>query len=282
MTTDTLADPTRNQPLPVAKLPGDLKVTQLRVIRSEWLKFRSLRSSYIALAATFAGMVVLGCVFAAETANRWPLMNAARQARFDPTDIALRGYTFAQLVVGVLGVLVVTGEYGTGMIRASLSAAPTRLPVLWAKAIVFAAVTFVVTTISSFVAFFGGQAFLSSQHIQTTLAAPGVFRAVLGCGLYLTAVGLLGVALGWIIRHTAGAIASVFGLLLVLPALGEALPDDLAAKVDKYLPSNAGQQLVSVRPAADMLGPWTGFAVFCGYVVVGIVVAVVLLKRRDA
>jgi ABC-type transport system involved in multi-copper enzyme maturation permease subunit len=182
----------------------------------------------------------------------------------------------------VLGVLVVTGEYSTGMIRASLSAAPTRLPVLWAKTIVFAAVTFVVTTVSSFVAFFGGQAFLSSQHIQTSLAAPGVFRAVLGCGLYLTVVGLLGVALGWIVRHTAGAIASVFGLLLVLPALGDALPDTLAPHITPYLPSNAGQQLVAVHSEVGMLAPWAGFAVFCAYLVVGIVVAVVLLKRRDA
>jgi ABC-2 type transport system permease protein len=282
MTTDTLTEPAHDQPIPAAVLPDDLKVTQIRVIRSEWLKFRSLRSSYIALAATFLGMVVLACVFAGETANRWPLMSAARQARFDPTDIALRGYSLAQLIVGVLGVIVVTGEYGTGMIRASLSAAPTRLPVLWAKMIVFAVVTFVVTTVSSFVAFFSAQAFLSSQHIETTISAPGVFRAVLGCGLYLTAVGLLGVALGWIIRHTAGAIASVFGLLLVLPALGDALPDNLAPHILPYLPSNAGQQLVAVHSEAGMLAPWTGFAVFCVYLVVAVVVAVVLLKRRDA
>jgi hypothetical protein len=154
--------------------------------------------------------------------------------------------------------------------------------VLWAKLLVFAAVTFVVTTLSSFMAFFGGQAFLSSQHIQTSLSAPGVLRAVIGAGLYLTGVGLLGVALGWIIRHTAGAIATLFGLLLVLPALGDALPDNLAPHINPYLPSNAGEQLVSVRRATDMLSPWAGFAVFCGYVVVGIVVAVVLLKRRDA
>ena len=282
MSTNTLAEPTQDQPARAAGLPDDLKVTQIRVIHSEWLKFRSLRSSYIALAATFAGMIVLGCVFAAETAGRWPFMSAARQARFNPTDIALSGYTFAQLVVGVLGALVVTGEYSTGMIRASLSAAPRRLPVLWAKLVVFAAATFVVTTLSSFAAFFGGQAFLSSQHIQTTLSAPGVLRAVIGAGLYLTAVGLLGVALGWIIRHTAGAIATLFGLLLVLPALGDALPDNLAPYINPYLPSNAGEQLVSVRRATGMLTPWAGFAVFCGYVVVGIVVAVVLLKRRDA
>jgi hypothetical protein len=154
--------------------------------------------------------------------------------------------------------------------------------VLWAKVLVFAAVTFVVTTASSFAAFLGGQAFLSSQHIETTLSAPNVFRAVLGCGLYLTGVGLLGVALGWIIRHTAGAIATLFGLLLVLPALGDALPDTLAPHIVPYLPSNAGEQVVSVRQATDMLAPWTGFAVFCAYVVVGIAVAVVLLKRRDA
>jgi ABC-2 type transport system permease protein len=282
MTTGTIAATTHDFPAGNPRLPDDLKVTQLRLLRSEWLKFRSLRSTYATLLATIVGMIGFGILFAAVTASRWATMTAAERARFDPTAVSLRGYFLAQLVVGVLGVLVVTGEYSTGMIRATIAAAPKRLPVLWAKVIVFAVVTFVVTTLSSFGAFLAGQAILSSQHIETTLAAPNVLRAVIGTGLYLTVVGLLGVALGWIIRATAGAIGTVFGLLLVLPVLGDALPASWGANINPYLPSNAGAQVLSVQHSAGMLSPWTGFAVFCLYAVVGIVVAAVLLKRRDA
>ncbi|WP_410596078.1 ABC transporter permease [Amycolatopsis sp. lyj-23] len=280
--TTTLPTTSGTAPTPAAPLPDDLKVTGLRVLRSEWLKFRSLRSSPLAVAVAVLGMVALGWIFSAADANRWPVMRPQAKLHFDPTDVSIRGYVLAQLVIGVLGVLIVSGEYGTGMIRATFSAVPTRLPVLWAKLAIFAVVSFVVGTISSFAAFLGGQAFLSSQHIQTTLGAPGVFRAVFGVGLYLTVVGLLGVALGWLIRHTAGAIATLFGLLLVLPGIAEALPDSWAPHIVPYLPSNAGQALVTVRPDAAMLAPWTGFAWFCGYVVVALVAAVVLLKRRDA
>lgn len=280
MTTTIPVTPQAGAPK-AAALPG-LKVTLAGVLRSEWLKFRSLRSSPIAVAVTIAGMVALGWIFSAADASRWPEMRPQAKLHFDPTDVSLRGYVLAQLVLGVLGVLIVSGEYGTGMIRATFSAVPTRLPVFWAKAGMFAVVAFVVGTVSSFAAFLGGQAFLSSQHIETSLSAPGVFRAVFGVGLYLTLVGLLGVALGWLIRHTAGAIATLFGLLLVLPGIAEALPDSWAPHVVPYLPSNAGQALLAVRPDSTMLAPWTGFAVFCGYVAVALVLAGVLLKRRDA
>jgi ABC-type transport system involved in multi-copper enzyme maturation permease subunit len=268
--------------VPPAHLPADLKVTQWRVLRSEWLKFRSLRSSSIALGAMVVGMIGFGVLFSAVTANRWPVMHAAAKLRFDPTETSLRGFQLAQLIVGVLGVLLVSGEYSTGMIRATMSAAPTRLPVVWAKAAVFAVVTWVIATVTSFVSFFAGQALLSSQHIQTTLSAPGVLRAVVGTGLYLTVVGLLGVALGWIIRSTAGGVATLFGLLLVLPALGEALPDSWAQHINPYLPSNAGQSVTAIHPDPGSLAPWTGFGWFCVYALVGFVVAVVLVRRRDA
>jgi len=282
MTTTTAPAATGGTPSPKASLPDDLKVTPVRVLRSEWLKFRTVRSSPLAVAVTVVGMIALGWVFSAADASRWPVMRPQAKAHFDPTDVSIRGYVLAQLVIGVLGVLVVSGEYGTGMIRATFSAVPTRTPVLWAKLVIFAVVSFVVGTVSSFAAFLGGQAFLSSQHIETTLSAPGVFRAVFGVGLYLTVVGMLGVALGWLIRHTAGAIATLFGLLLVLPGIADALPDSWAPHIVPYLPSNAGQALITVRPDAAMLAPWTGFAVFCAYVAVALVAAFVLLKRRDA
>ncbi|HTI26824.1 MAG TPA: ABC transporter permease subunit [Kutzneria sp.] len=264
-------------------LPDDIRVTQLRVMRSEWHKFWSLRSSYFTLAATLIAMIGFGGLFAAVTANRWPHMRPVEQAHFDPTAVSLRGFYLAQLVVGVLGVLIVTGEYSTGMIRSSLGAAPRRLPVLVGKAVVFAVITLVVTVVTAFVAFFLGQYLLSSQHIETTIGADGVARAVVGTALYLTVVGLMGVGLGFVVRSTAGAIASLFGILLVLPVLGEALPTDWATNIDPYLPSNAGQQLMVVHPdPAALLGPWSGFAVFCGYAAVALILGAVLLRRRDA
>lgn len=284
MSTDTLTQGSAHDGprVLVADLPDDLKVTQWRVARSEWLKFWSLRSSYITLGAAVVGMIAFGVLFSAVTANRWPVMHAAARLRFDATDTSVRGFALAQLIVGVLGVLIVTGEYSTGMIRATMSAAPTRLPVIWAKVAVFGAVTYVVGTATAFVSFFVGQALLSSQHIQTSLSAPGVLRAVLGVGLYLTVVGLLGVALGWIIRSTAGGIATLFGLLLVLPALGEALPDSWSRHVVPYLPSDAGQSVTAVHPDPGSLAPWTGFGWFCVYALVAFVLAVVLVRRRDA
>lgn len=281
MSTDTLTPGSAHAGL-AAHLPDDLKVTQGRMVRSEWLKFWSLRSSYITLGAAVAGMIAFGVLFSAVTANRWPVMHAAAKLRFDPTDTSLRGFALAQLIVGVLGVLIVTGEYSTGMIRATMSAAPTRLPVIWAKVAVFGVVTYVAGTATAFVSFFVGQALLRSQHIQTTLSAPGVLRAVLGVGLYLTVVGLLGVALGWIIRSTAGGIATLFGLLLVLPALGEALPDSWSRHVVPYLPSDAGQAVTAVHPDPGSLAPWTGFGWFCVYALAAYVLAVVLVRRRDA
>lgn len=260
----------------------DVRVTQVRVLASEWVKFRSLRSTHVALVAMFLVLVGFGILFAAITANQWPTLPAARQARFDPTEITLRGVFLGQLVIGVLGVLFVTGEYSTGMIKASLSAVPGRLPVLWAKVAVFAVLAFIVATGGAFAAFLGGQAFLSSRDINTTLAAPGVFRAVIGTGLYLTVVGLLGVALGWIIRHSAGAIGTLFGLLLVVPVLALALPESWATHINPYLPSNAGQALMATRLEPGWLTPWTGFAVFCAYLAVGVVASAVLLRRRDA
>ena len=274
----TGANPPRRSPT----LPANMKVTQWRVIRSEWLKFWSLRSSVIAVAATVVGMIGFGALFAGVTAAKWSVMPPDARAHFDAAGVSLRGYFLAQLIVGVLGVLVISGEYGTGMIRASLSAAPKRLPVLWAKLIVFAVVTFVVTTVASFAAFFLGQALLSSQHLETTLGAPGVFRVVIGTSLYLTVVGLVGVAVGWIVRSTAGSIATLFGLLLVLPGLGEALPDSWGQHINPYLPSNAGQSVLALHPDPGSLAPWTGFGVFVLYGVVATAIAVALLKRRDA
>jgi ABC-2 type transport system permease protein len=260
------------------------KVTLGRVLYSEWIKFRTLRSSFWSLVVTAVLMVGLGTLISAVYTSQYPTMRPERRAHFNAITDPLFGYHFAQLAVGVLGVMVITGEYSTGMIRASLSAVPKRLPVLWAKSAVFGVVALVLGTVMSLVTFLIGQSIYSSQHLQATLSSPGATRIVLGLGLYLTVVGLLGVALGTIIRNTAGAITALVGILLVLPVLGEALNQtSWGQNITPYLPSNAGGALLNVTPDPNGgMMPWTGFALFVGYLVVATAAAAYVLKRRDA
>lgn len=257
-------------------------VTFVRIVRSEWVRFRSLRSSWVTLAVTVAFVVGLGALFCGARAAHWPPRDPAEQVTFDPTLTSLGGTFLAQLAIGVLGVLVVTGEYSTGMIRATFTAAPQRLKVMTARATVFSAVTVVPLVPATFVAFLLGQRLLSPKHIQTTLGAPNVSRAVVGAGLYLVAIGLFGVGLGWLVRHTAGAIATLFGLLLVVPILVHFLPDPWPDRIGKWLPGQAGQALFAVRHEPGTLAPWIGFGVLCAWAVAALVAAAVLLVRRDA
>jgi ABC-2 type transport system permease protein len=260
------------------------RVTHPRVLNSEWIKLRTLRSTFWSLFAAIVATVGLGMLFSWGLANR--LSDHAHRvpdARTLAVTVPLQPYVIAQLAVGVLGVMVITGEYSTGMIRATMSAVPSRTPVLWAKATVFGLVVLVLMEIVSFVTFFGGEAILSSQHVQATLSSPQALRIVTGVGLYLTVVGLLGTALGTIIRSTAGAIAALFGLLLVLPILGEVLNLTSWGKhITPYLPGNAGGDLLTNNPDPGSLGPWTGFGIFVLYAAVAMAVAAYLLKRRDA
>ncbi|WP_433893115.1 ABC transporter permease [Streptomyces sp. CA-111067] len=258
------------------------RVTQRRVLHSEWIKLRSLRSTFYTLLTAVVMMIGFGLLFCAVNAHNWPTMSAHDRADFEPALTSVRGYIVAQLAVGVLGVLVVSGEYATGMIRATLAAVPLRLPVLWAKAGLYMAVVWTLMTASALIAFFSGQSLLSPKHIDTTLGEPGVLRVVLGTGLYLTLVGLLGVAIGALIRNTAGGIATVFGILMVLPALAETLPASWADHVNQWLPSNAGQSVLSLHHQAHTLAPWTGLAVFCLYALLALAGAAVALRRRDA
>jgi ABC-2 type transport system permease protein len=256
------------------------RVTFPRAMKSEWIKLVSLRSSWITFAAAVLAIVGLGALVCYVTNTHWSHMDPGERAAFDPVARSLGGVELAQLAIGVLGVLVVTGEYATGMVRASLMAVPKRLPVLGAKLVVFAACTFALALVSAFVAFLLGQQLLGVHG--TTLSAPHAVRAVIGVALYLTVVAALAVGLGFVLRSTAGGIAALVALLLVLPGIARLLPDTWQTHVVPYLPSNAGQALVTVRPAPLSLPPWTGFAWFCGYVVVALAAAAVVLKRRDA
>jgi ABC-type transport system involved in multi-copper enzyme maturation permease subunit len=274
-TLDPRALPARTSSLP------DLKVTQGRVLDAEWTKFRSLRSTYITLATTVVLIVGISALISAVQANHWPHATASDRAGFNAVSTSLNGITFGELAIGVLGVLLFSGEYSTGSIRATLTAVPTRLPVLWAKLGLYAAVTAVVAFISSFVAFFVGQALLSSQHIQASLSSPGALRMVVGSALFLIVVGVMGLSLGAILRNTAAGISSLVALFFVLPVIFEALPKSFSKHFTPYLPYNSGAALWT-HPDTAHLSPWAGFAVMCAWALAGVVAAAVLLRRRDA
>jgi ABC-2 type transport system permease protein len=264
-----------------APRPADgQRVTFPRAAKSEWIKLVSLRSSWITFAAALVAIIGLGALVSYVTNTHWSHMRPEERLGFDPVSRSLGGVELAQLAIGVLGVLVVTGEYATGMIRASLMAVPRRLPVLGAKLLVFCACTFVLSIVSAFVAFLLGQQLLGSHG--TTLGAPHVLRAVIGVALYLTVVAALAVGLGFVLRSTAGGIATLVGLLLVLPGVGRLLPDTWQPHVLPYLPSNAGAGVFAVHPDTGMLGTWTGFAVFCAWAAAALILGAVVLKRRDA
>jgi ABC-type transport system involved in multi-copper enzyme maturation permease subunit len=256
------------------------RVTPVRAIRAEWIKLFSLRSSWITLAVAVVAVIGLGALFSAVTNAHWSEIRPEERLHFDPVGVSLRGVMLAQLVIGVLGALVITGEYATGMIRSSLMAVPRRFPVLVAKAVVFACVTFVLMLASAFVAFFVGQAALGSHG--TTLGAGHALRPIVGVALYLTVVALFALGLGFALRNTAGTIATLFALLLVVPGLAQLLPTSWQPHVIPYLPSNAGASVFQVHPDTGMLGTWTGFAVFCAWAAAALVAGLVVLKRRDA
>jgi ABC-2 type transport system permease protein len=261
-------------------LPRTGRVTQARVLLSEWTKLRSVRSTRWSLlsAVVFAiGIAVLAC---SVVSHHYPQMDPRERLNFDALGVSLAGVQLAQLAIGVLGVLVITAEYSTGMIRASMTAVPKRLPVLWGKAIVYAAVVLALMIPATLIAFFAGQAIFSGRHLDVAFSDPGVARAVLGAGLYLAVVGLFALGLGAIVRNTAGGIALFAGIMFVLPPLMNVLPASWNNAASPYLPLAAGESIMSIT-SGNHLSPWVGLGLFFGYAVAAIAVAAVLLRRRD-
>jgi ABC-2 type transport system permease protein len=259
---------------------GPQPVTPGKVMHSEWIKLRTARSSWILLGVTAASIAAIGLLVAYASNAHWHSMTAGDRADFSPVNQTLIGVILAELTVGILGVLAATGEYATGMIRATFAAVPRRLPVLAAKAGVLATVTFAVCLAAVFTAFAGGQALLGAHGIS--LSHPGALRAVFGAALYLTVVAVLGVGLGFLIRSTAGGIAAIIGVLLVLPVIVSALPGSLSITAGRYLPSTAGRALYVMNSGSAMPSPWAGFAIFAGYAAVVVACAALTLRRRDA
>jgi hypothetical protein len=269
-------------PAAVPRLEQQGRVTQLRVAHSEWTKLYSLRSTRWSLFAAVIFTIGLPILFAAITGSHWAHMSPRERADRHPLEIALAGVNFSQLAVAVLGVLVITGEYSTGMIRATFTAVPKRLPALWAKLGVYGLVAFALMLPSVVIAFFASQSVLSSHHIlQVSFSQAGVARAVIGGAVYLMLVGALAMAIGAIVRNTAGGIATFSAIFFVIPPLMNLLPTSWNNAITPYLPSEAGRRIFSLPPADHALSLWPATALFVGYIAVAIAAAAVLLVRRD-
>ena len=255
-----------------------------RLLVAEWTKIRTVRStlwSLVLLVGLSLGFTALLVGLIAATWDDTPEADLAAITA-DPVSFILGSGFFGQLVVCVLGVMVISSEYSTGMIRASLLAVPGRLPMLWAKALVFGVITLVAGLVVSFLSFFLGTAILGDK-VSVALGDDGVLRAVIGGGLYLAMLGLFSLAIGAIVRHTAGAITGVIGLVLVVGPLAMLLPGKIGDYVYGYLPSEAGYLITSTSQGEDdLLTPWQGFGVFAAWTIVLLALAAFLLKRRDA
>lgn len=252
------------------------------VIRSEATKLMSLRSTWWTLLALVTVTIGASTLFAWGQSTHLSGMSAKDIASIDVTSQAMAGLAFGQLAIAVLGVLVICSEYSTGGIRATFTAVPNRPRVMLAKGLVFAAIATVVGMITAFGAYFISMPFWAKQHMATNLSEPHVLRAVLGGGLYVLASGMIGFALGAIIRHTAGAITAVVGLLFVAPPLTQLLPGGWGHWVRIHFTSNAGQQIAGVLPSDSQLTPWVGYLTFTIQWVVPLIIGAWLIRRRDA
>jgi ABC-2 type transport system permease protein len=269
-------------PTPMAPAPATLAgpVTQARVIRAEWTKLRALRSTRWCVLTAVVLIVGLGAIIAG---SGTPYHVSPGNTAAMGVSVALTGVLLAQLVIGILGVLAFSGEYGTGMIRATLAVVPSRLPVLWAKLIVLVGLVLPVSMLCSFAGFFAAAAILSSRGGSAlSLSDPGVLRTVVGSSLYLTVVVIICLALGALLRKTAAGLSAFAAVFFVIPIVVGALPHSIKG-LAPYLPSNAGGDLWGQGvTGAQALSPWTGFAVLCGYAVVLIALAAWRLRGRDA
>jgi len=254
----------------------------LDLARSEWTKIRTVRSTMWTIGVTIVLGIGIGALVCAVTRAHW-LSSPGSHFNFDAPASSLVGLFLAQFSVGVLGVLVISAEYTTGTIRATFSSAPNRSKVFAAKVIVFGVLAFVIAEFTSFVAFFLGQFLLSAPATHATLSSPGAFRAVFGGGLYVCVLGLIAMGLGTIIRHTAGAISAFVGILLVLPIIVQALPNQLAFDIRRFMPDRIGASMITTKGGFfQSFSPWTGMLILCIYAVALLVIGNTLLQRRDA
>ena len=250
------------------------------VAQMEWHKLRTVRATWYIVAIFAAGMIGLAMLVLSH--DNYAQLPAAGRASFDPTYHAFLGLVLGQLLLGVVGVLAITPEFSSGMIRATFAAAPSRPLVLAAKAAVLGAVTLAAGEIAAFAAFFAGQAMLTAPAPHATLGQPGVLRAVLMAGAYPALIALIGLGIGAIVRHTAGAICALVGVVFVLPLVLFSLSSSLQNATQKFLPDTMRNALIAVKPVAHLLSPGLTFGLLCGYAMVTLAAGAWALTRRDA
>jgi len=261
-------------------VPAQRRVTFGGLLRSEWIKFWSVRSVVITMAAAFAAVVGFGVLlpFAVGTQLQGP---GAREG-LDATSVSLQGAAPASLVVAALGVIVIAGEFSTGMIRTSFVSAPRRLGVVVAKAVVLAVTVAVVLGVAVFLAFFLGQAVLDRNDAGVSIGDPGVLRAVLGNIAMLVGVAVAGLGLGALMRNSAGAICTILGALFVLPLLLRALPESWGGPtIREYYFANTTNNAITVLQNPEYLGIGAGLVVFVVWVLVLLGAGALSAKTRD-
>ncbi|GAB3680905.1 ABC transporter permease subunit [Actinocorallia lasiicapitis] len=249
---------------------------------AEWTKLVTVRSTFWTLLAGIVISIGISAAVAAAVTAGYSELGDSEKASFDATGFGLAGLSLGILAFAVLGVLVITSEYSSGMIRTSLAAMPRRVDLLAAKALVLFGVVLVVGEIVSFGSFFLSQLIFSGKDLEATLTEPGVFRAVVGGGLVLAVTALLGLGVGTLLRNVAGSVTVILGVLFVAPIIGGFLPGSAGETINKFLPSSVSGTITTVVPPDDGLSPWTGFALYTLYALILLALATFRLKKSDA
>ena len=237
----------------------DMRIPRMRrIAKAEWTKLRTLPSTWRTAVMTLVISVALGAILCISQAQQWTKMTAGQRQLFDPTACSLFGVVFVGAVLlAALGVRTMTAEYVTGMIRSTFAATPTRRRVLAAKAGVTAAFVFPVALLTAVVSFEVGQRVFTGKHLEVSFAHPGVLQAVVFGAVAVSLIAVIGVGLGGLIRHTAGATTALTLIIVGDVILGQLLP----AGLRQYLPGTALQAAVTVNHSAGLLKPGTAI---CG------------------
>lgn len=263
---------------PTTKQTAASRVTFGRTMSSEWLKFRTVRSYVIAISGAAAAAIGFGALFSSLAGSEDGPGGFSDSA----LSLSLGGFNLSQLIIAILGVALVAGEYQSGLIHTWFGAVPDRLRVLNAKVVVYGGLVFVVSLVAAVAAFLAGQALLPAGWEALTLGSDGVAQALLGTAFYAASIGVMGIGLGFLLRSTAAGAGAVVTTLMIAPLMVGLLPDSISDPLGNILPSNAGTSVQGTDSTGQLLSTGWGIAVLAGWMVITVGAAAVSLNRRDA
>ncbi|WP_371528429.1 ABC transporter permease [Streptomyces sp. NBC_01283] len=255
-------------------VPAPYRLTSRGILRSEWHKLWTLRSTWIMLGVASVCTVILGMILGAT-------YTSSPGEEIDPVTYALLGTQIGQVSIAVLAILITAGEYSTGMVRATMTAVPRRLPVLWSKAAVFTTVALGTLLVTNYLAFPLAQMFLGGTDLEASLGDPGIARALAGSAAGTTLIGVIVLGLGSALRSIPGAIGAYVGGLILLPQLATMIPNDTVQDLLDYFPLPAAESLAALHTTSGELSPGAGLVALCAWAVASLAAAAYLLKRRD-